>query len=764
MPRFPPDLSGKLSSLSLVGHTRSRSSERSDELLTPILTPQSPKYALPKDIDDEDPPAVSTFRKGKPVKRPTVLEDTTPKTSDKGWPTKVLKKIVPATVLEAPLSEDIFVPIDPIDKDEHKNLLPYLPQVQQGHHPISKKGIRGKDAPINTNKFYANTFLRNQDQPVWTHPYHIWWGRGSTGNQFRTWGMNVGHIDEKDLVMSKGLGDVKEYSGPRKRQSLILTAMELRDKTVLTTHNHGPFSVEIHLTRDESKTAKADIEFPVVQGMSFVSSIYNDVQPVIQCPGAGFKFIGNPVPIDHASIKHNIVDADNRTWLLYVKSTKERGKGEPPVFTRPDRNSLVGPARFRGVIQIAKNPLGDEGEAIYNSAAGTYVKTATLSARANDERANYTFTYEKEGTKPLLIFALPHHVQSLDPKLESRLTKLQLRTTTKGVARAIFTEKLTCVEPTMPVEMYSCRTPKLSRETLEIIESHAINEWNTISLNQPSLKTPEGLYDAGRHLSKIATLVFILKYITTRESSVGDDALKYLKTEIARFAELQKGYPYPFAYDGDWYGVVSYAAYTDNPDADFQNVLYNEHHSVWSYFVYTAACIALCDIEWLKGGERPWENKKWVSTLVKDYAESDYNDRDFPFSRCFDWWHGHSWCTGLSEREDGKEMDSCGEDGFASWSVKLWGKVIGDTKMEHRGNLMLALQARSFQNYFFIEARNANHPPRYAGNNLAGILSENKVQHATYFGDLPFLTHGRHMAPISPATPFLRQRSFVKEE
>jgi len=44
---------------------------------------------------------------------------------------------------------------------------------------------------------------------------------------------------------------------------------------------------------------------------------------------------------------------------------------------------------------------------------------------------------------------------------------------------------------------------------------------------------------------------------------------------------------------------------------------------------------------------------------------------------------------------------------------------------------MLALQARSFQNYFFIEARNANHPPRYAGNNLAGILSENKVQHAS---------------------------------
>lgn len=45
---------------------------------------------------------------------------------------------------------------------------------------------------------------------------------------------------------------------------------------------------------------------------------------------------------------------------------------------------------------------------------------------------------------------------------------------------------------------------------------------------------------------------------------------------------------------------------------------------------------------------------------------------------------------------------------------------------------MLALQARSFRNYFFLETGNVNHPPRYvAENKLAGILSENKVQHAS---------------------------------
>lgn len=52
---------------------------------------------------------------------------------------------------------------------------------------------------------------------------------------------------------------------------------------------------------------------------------------------------------------------------------------------------------------------------------------------------------------------------------------------------------------------------------------------------------------------------------------------------------------------------------------------------------------------------------------------------------------------------------------------------------------MLALQARSFRNYFFIETGNTNHPGRYIGTNLAGILSENKVQHASTFSYFPTL-------------------------
>jgi endo-1,3(4)-beta-glucanase len=112
------------------------------------------------------------------------------------------------------------------------------------------------------------------------------------------------------------------------------------------------------------------------------------------------------------------------------------------------------------------------------------------------------------------------------------------------------------------------------------------------------------------------------------------------------------------------------------------------------------------------------------------------------------------------------------------------------------GNLMLAIQARTFSNYYYMSSTNTNHPARFVGNKVAGILFENKVHYTStfnthpsqlpplywhllfiwrratlitdfaiaYFGSSPPLIHGIHMLPISPATAYLRPRAFVKEE
>ena len=54
--------------------------------------------------------------------------------------------------------------------------------------------------------------------------------------------------------------------------------------------------------------------------------------------------------------------------------------------------------------------------------------------------------------------------------------------------------------------------------------------------------------------------------------------------------------------------------------------------------------------------------------------------------------------------------------------------------IDHRyaiGNLMLAIQSRTFNSYFYLLASNANHPARFLQNKVTGILFENKVDYAS---------------------------------
>jgi endo-1,3(4)-beta-glucanase len=149
----------------------------------------------------------------------------------------------------------------------------------------------------------------------------------------------------------------------------------------------------------------------------------------------------------------------------------------------------------------------------------------------------------------------------------------------------------------------------------------------------------------------------------------------------------------------------------------------------------------------------------WVNMLVRDFA-NPVCDADFPFSRAFDWYHGHSWAKGLFESADGKDEESTSEDSFASYAIKMWGKIIGDVRMEARGNLMLAVQARTFPTYFLMQSSNTVQPPQLIGNKVTGILFENKVDHATYFGMNPEYIQGIHMIPQNPSSSLIRSPDF----
>jgi hypothetical protein len=53
---------------------------------------------------------------------------------------------------------------------------------------------------------------------------------------------------------------------------------------------------------------------------------------------------------------------------------------------------------------------------------------------------------------------------------------------------------------------------------------------------------------------------------------------------------------------------------------------------------------------------------------------------------------------------------------------------------------MLAIQARTFSNYYYMSSNNTNHPARFVGNAVAGILFENKVDY-TSTSRIPYFTY-----------------------
>ena len=620
--------------------------------------------------------------------------------------------------------------------------------VNRGDHPVPKLGIVNTTSPVETNKFYANFFLGTQTSTTFTHPYSVAWSKG-TGNAM-SYGMSISHIDEDQKVYGPVNPNItgspaSYFINPIGIQSIILSAVELGSSTVLTSDTLLAFSANINLSPSNGSTST--LTFPLTQGMAFVTGVYADLQPAIQS-SVFFNTVtaaGSPKP---GVFKYRITLDDGTFWLLYATPSD----GVAPNLQLSSSTLLEGLPGYNGIIQIAKNP-GNASESIYDISAGIYATGATISGCTSGSSGSYTLAWSVAGVSTsstssnssnssllarsssyasnssLLMFALPHHLQSMDSTTKAQVTSLQLNTTTKGVATAVLANSWTMVEPDLPIGMGYApwRPDDGSAANFSAAAIDAINAVGAVEVSQNMTEQSDvnSMYYAGKALSKFATLIWTLN--ATGNSGLAAAGLVNLKAAFAVFVDQQQ--PYPLVYDTVWGGVVSSASYiTGNSGDDFGNTYYNDHHFHYGYHIHAASVIGALDPTWLA------DNQDYVNTLARDVNNPSLEDTYFPFSRSFDWFHGHSWAKGLFESGDSKDQESTSEDAMFAYGLKMWGQTVGDASMEARGNMMLAISARSFQNYFLMESNNTNQPSQFIGNKVSGILFENKVDHTTYFG------------------------------
>ena len=630
-------------------------------------------------------------------------------------------------------------------------------------HPVARLGIQQQQRKLQTNKFYANFFLGDQNEATWTHPYSVFWPKGT--GQSGSWGLAISHIERSQLAAGpeqpSDAGEWSFFASPIGVESLVLSAEELAAGTTLTTDTLQAFSVNINLVAPGG--AMPTVTFPLIQGMGFVTGVYNSATPQLQS-GIGIRnmtYVGSV--INGTTYKYRVLLADGFTWLIYI--TPMNSQYQENSFTLISPKLVQGPSGFAGYIQVAKVPADTpDAETVYDGSAGAYATSATIGGSVDGTTGSYTITRTKAGTsdQPLLIFALPHHVASFSGATSSGITDVQLVTTSKGIATAVQADVWTLSESDLPIEMsFAPWTPDQgSIETLALADNQIINAAGAAEVTQDVMKQANAgsMYYDGKALAKFAAIVYVLHEMVHNETLALTGLMK-LQEAFAFHINGQQNYP--LVYDLAWGGAVSVSTYlSSNSGDDFGNTYYNDHHFHFGYFVYAAAVIGYFNPAWLEQDT----NKAWVNMLVRDYANSIPDDPYFPFSRSFDWYHGHSWAKGLYPTADGKDQESSSEDTMASYAIKMWGKIINDENMEARGNLMLAIQARTLPLYYLYTDDNTVQPPDYIGNKVAGILFENKLDHVTYFGNAIEYIQGIHMLPLMPMSTLIRSKDFVSQE
>lgn len=659
-------------------------------------------------------------------------------------------------IVQVPLAADDDIFAKPIATSEPPSIF----KTTQHAQPPQGCSCGESDEPIQTNNFSNNLTLGDQTFPVWTLPYSLWY----TTDPDQDVGFAFNHTDASQRVFGPDpdSNPAQFYFNPPKIKSFVISGANFRDNNVsVRLENHNKLSVTSKLVLD--KDPDKNVTVPLVHGMGYVTAIYNNIQPVIASQ-VGFQDFKQLGLIGNVS-KYKVTLFNQVVWSLYVA-----GDASLKLNLQDPNHIVANKVSSNAMIQICRGESKH-----YDSSCGIYADSCHLqgSCTSGDgKKCQYKFVYGMKGNSKSgngIVWCLPHHQEVLTNDIKKRDTKLELDSTTKGVMKAYATNELIMEEIDLPVninwEPWSSLgsfngDASYSENAKRIIRSAAEEE---VQQDVVGMANIDSMYTSGKILDKFAYIAYVCHFVL-QDDKLTSIIFPKVKEAVEIFARNHQ--KFPLVYDLSWKGLISSA----EPGADFGNSNYNDHHFHYGYHIHAIALLAKVD--------ESFENNEWLHannnlvldytlTLLRDVANPSKDDKYFPVSRSFDWYHGHSFAHGIFASGDGKDEESSSEDYHFAYGMKLFAKIINDSNMEVRANLMLAIMRRSMNMYMLYSDDNKIQPKRFIKNKVAGISFENKIDFATYFGRGQIADewiHGIHMLPITPISSYIRNEGFVQEE
>ena len=573
------------------------------------------------------------------------------------------------------------------------------------NHSAPPGGLWADDtAPLPTNAWWQNLALGGGGFTVNTLPYMV-----------------QAHADGLRFGMPGKVVDPNYIFTTYTENLSFRAAQGLAPRTVT---DHGPLHVSLAWG-----SGSGSMHTDLVRGQAYMTMHYNGLTPRIGTVHAITGLNGGSASQTVTDSRFEVQLNNGQTWVLYASS---------PITLSLSGGALQASSTFTGSLRAAL--LDVASESTLDAHAGRIPTGGTVGATAQNDVGTLTFDWETTGAGPLLMMALPHHLDVL----QGASTTGVVRNTIKGDMVGISGLTWTMEEPLTTIGF---EAPEGIAPALEQSVRTALYEDVNFGV------TAGDPYFGGKQFSALARLALIADELN--EPTLASQYRTTLGNALQNRLAGQNGDP--LVYDQSWGGLVIQSGLS-NPAAAFGQGFYNDHHFHYGYWIYAAAAMAKDNPGWVA----QWGDE--VMDLIRDVAEPSGNDPHFGYMRNKDWFVGHSWAAGLFEFGDARNQESSSEAVNAWYAVYLYGLAIGDDRIRDLGRVMLATELRSTWKYWQINTGEGIYPEPFASNKVVGILWGTKVDHSTFFGaNLEFI-HGIQMLPFTPITEELLRAEWVQEE
>ncbi|BDC34048.1 hypothetical protein Noda2021_00060 [Candidatus Dependentiae bacterium Noda2021] len=243
-------------------------------------------------------------------------------------------------------------------------------------------------------------------------------------------------------------------------------------------------------------------------------------------------------------------------------------------------------------------------------------------------------------------------------------------------------------------------------------------------------------YNVGKALNRVSQLIFIADQVGHTQAR--NLFLQEVKEKLQSW--LRADAPTLFYYDDIWNTLIGYPA---SYGSDFS---LNDHHFHYGYFISAAAVVAYYDKAWAQ--EDQWGGM--VNMLIKDVANWNRSDAQFPFLRNFDAYAGHSWASGAAQFAAGNNQESSSEAIHCAAGILQWGIATNNTTLRDLGIMWYTTETAAIEQYWF-DVDHATFPAGYKKPTL-GMIWGNGGGYVVFWEATVQEVHGINFLPISVAS------------